>query len=139
VQDRAITLHYLDARWRPADVVQREGRILRQGNLTPKCRSCATARPGRLTDIPGRTLERKATFIGQAMHGRLNSREISDIGDTVLSFGEVKALATRNPLLMDKAEADASLTRLQRAERAWLRNQDALQYAITQTSMASRR
>ena len=76
------------------------------------------------------TLERKATFIGQVMHGRLDTREISDIGDTALSFSEVKALATGNPLLMDKAEADAALARLQRAERACLRNQDALRHAI---------
>ncbi len=66
------------------------------------------------------------------MHGRLDSREISDIGDTALSFSEVKALATGNPLLMDKAEADSDLIRLQRAERAWIRNQDALGQAISQ-------
>ena len=72
------------------------------------------------------TLERKARFIGQVMRGRLDAREIDDIGDTALSFSEVKALATGNPLLMDKAEADAALARLQRAERAHPRNQDAL-------------
>jgi hypothetical protein len=66
------------------------------------------------------------------MHGRLDSREISDIGDTALSFSEIKALATGNPLLMDKAEADANLTRLQRAERAWFRNRDSLEQAIEQ-------
>jgi hypothetical protein len=64
------------------------------------------------------------------MHGRLDSREINDIGDTALSFSEVKALATGNPLLMDKAEADAALSRLQRAERAHHRNQAALEHAI---------
>ena len=66
------------------------------------------------------------------MHGRLDSREISDIGDTALSFSEVKALATGNQLLMDKAEADAAVARMQRAERAWLRNQDALGRAIAE-------
>ena len=64
------------------------------------------------------------------MHGRLDTREIVDIGDTALSFSEVKAIATGNPLLIDKAEADAALSRLQRAERAHLRNQDALRHAI---------
>ena len=64
------------------------------------------------------------------MHGRLDTREINDIGDTALSFSEVKALATGNPLLMDKAEADATLTRLQRAERAHHRNQDNLRHTI---------
>ena len=73
------------------------------------------------------TVERKARFIAQVMRGRLDVREIEDIGDAALSYSEVKALATGNPLLMDKAEADAELTRLERAERAHHRNHDALQ------------
>ena len=76
------------------------------------------------------TLERKAKFIAQVMRGRLDAREIGDVGDTALSFSEVKALATGNPLLMDKAEADVALARLQRAERAHHRNQDALRHAV---------
>src|SRR6266568_2547648 len=64
------------------------------------------------------------------MRGRLDVREIEDIGDAALSYNEVKALATGNPLLMDKAEADADLTRLQRAERAHHRNRDALRCKI---------
>jgi hypothetical protein len=65
------------------------------------------------------------------MHNRLDAREINDLGDTTLSFSEVKALATGNPLLMDKAEADATLTKLQRAERAHHRDQDTLRHPIT--------
>jgi len=76
-------------------------------------------------------VERKARFIAQVMRGRLDVREIEDIGDAALSYNEVKALATGNPLLMEKAEADAELTRLQRAERAHHRNRDALRYQIT--------
>jgi hypothetical protein len=64
------------------------------------------------------------------MHGRLDAREIGEVGDVALSFSEVKALATGNPLLMDQAEADAALARLARAECAHLRNQDALRHAI---------
>ena len=79
----------------------------------------------------GRPWKRKARFIAQVMRGRLDVREIEDIGDAALSYNEVKALATGNPLLMDKAEADAELTRLQRAERAHHRNRDALRYKIT--------
>ena len=77
------------------------------------------------------TVERKARFIAQVMRGRLDVREIEDIGDAALSYSEVKALATGNPLLMDKAEADAELTRLERTERAWLRNHDALRQKVT--------
>ena len=134
VQDRAIALHHLDAPWRPADVAQREGRILRQGNLNRNSAKSQIIRYVTERSFDGymwQTLERKARFIGQVMHGRLDTREIADIGDTALSFSEVKAIATGNPLLMDKAEADAALARLQRAERAHLRNQDALRHAIS--------
>ena len=130
VQDRAIALHHLDAPWRPADVAQRDGRILRQGNLNPQVEIIRYVTERSFDGYMWQTLERKARFIGQVMHGRLDTREIADIGDTALSFSEVKAIATGNPLLMDKAEADAALARLQRAERAHLRNQDALRHAI---------
>jgi N12 class adenine-specific DNA methylase len=131
VQDRAIALHHLDAPWRPADVAQRDGRILRQGNLNPQIEIIRYVTEKSFDGFMWQTLERKARFIGQVMHGRLDSREIADIGDTALSFSEVKAIATGNPLLIDKAEADAILSRLQRAERAHLRNQDALRHAIS--------
>jgi hypothetical protein len=130
VQDRAIALHHLDAPWRPADVAQREGRILRQGNLNPEVQIYRWVTEGSFDGYMWQTLERKARFIGQIIRGHLDTREISEIGDTALSFSEVKALATGNPLLMDKAEADTTLARLQRAERAHHRNQDALRYAI---------
>ena len=131
VQDRAVALHHLDAPWRPADVAQREGRILRQGNLNEEVQVIRylTARSfdGYMLADPGTQ---------GPVHPRrhvpsLDTREIGDIGDTVLSFSEAKALATNNPLLMDKAEADADLARLVRAERAHLRNQDTLRRAIT--------
>src|SRR6185437_1357250 len=131
VQDRAVALHHLDAPWRPADVAQREGRILRQGNRNREVQIMRYWTARSFDGYSWQTLERKATFIGQVMRGRPESREISDIGDTALSFSEVKALATGNPLLMDKAEADANLTRLYRAERVWLRNQDTLVHAIS--------
>jgi tetratricopeptide (TPR) repeat protein len=130
VQDRAIALHHLDAPWRPADVAQRDGRILRQGNLNSQVEIVRYVTEKSFDGYMWQTLERKARFIGQVMHGRLDTREIADIGDTALSFSEVKAIATGNPLLIDKAEADAALSRLQRAERAHLRNQDALRHAI---------
>ena len=127
VQDRAIALHHLDAPWRPADVAQREGRIIRQGNLNRQLgRDIEIIRYVTAQSFDGymwQTLERKARFIDQVMHGRLDTREITDIGDTALSFSEVKAIATGNPLLIDKAEADTALARLQRAERAHQRNQ----------------
>ncbi|MGO9959177.1 MAG: hypothetical protein ACLP50_24950, partial [Solirubrobacteraceae bacterium] len=75
--------------------------------------------------------ERKAKFITQVMRGRLDLRSIEDIGDNALSFQEVKALASGDPLILEKATADADLTRLQRLQRAWQRNHNALRHTIT--------
>jgi N12 class adenine-specific DNA methylase len=132
VQDRAIALHHLDAPWRPADVNQRDGRIIRQGNLNPEVQVIRWVTGRSFDGYMWQTLERKARFIHDIMSPAIGTREITDIGDTVLSYSEAKALATGNPLLLDKAEADAALTRLQRAARAHARNQDTLRYTITQ-------
>ena len=135
VQDRTIALHHLDCPWRPADVAQREGRILRPGNLNRKLNRdvhiirYVTERS--FDAYMWQTVERKAKFIAQVMRGRLDMREMEDIGDAALSYNEVKALATGNPLLLEKAEAEVELTRLERAERAFHRNQDALRHRVT--------
>jgi N12 class adenine-specific DNA methylase/SAM-dependent methyltransferase len=131
VQARAVALHHLDCPWRPADVAQREGRILRQGNHNAEVQILRYVTERSFDGYLFQAVERKARFIAQVMRGRLDVREIEDIGDAALSYNEVKALATGNPLLMDKAEADAELTRLLRAERAHHRNLDALRYKIT--------
>jgi hypothetical protein len=131
VQARAVALHHLDCPWRPADVAQRGGRILRQGNLNTEVQIFRYVTERSFDGYMWQTVERKARFIAQVMRGRLDVREIEDIGDAALSYNEVKALATGNPLLMDKAEADAELTRLERAERAHHRNHDTLRYKIT--------
>ena len=131
VQDRAIALHHLDAPWRPADVDQREGRILRQGNLNDEVQVIRYVTARSFDGYMWQTLERKAHFIHEIMNPALDAREVADVGDTVLSFSEAKALATGNPLLMDKAETDADLARLRRAERAHARDQDALRHAVT--------
>jgi N12 class adenine-specific DNA methylase/SAM-dependent methyltransferase len=130
VQARAVALHHLDCPWRPADVAQREGRILRQGNHNTEVHIFRYVTERSFDGYMWQTVERKARFIAQVMRGRLDVREIEDIGDAALSYNEVKALATGNPLLMDKAEADAELTRLERAERAHHRNQDTLRHKI---------
>jgi uncharacterized small protein (DUF1192 family) len=132
VQLRAIALHHLDCPWRPADVAQREGRILRQGHRNPEIQILRYVTERSFDGYMWQTVERKARFIAQVMRGRLDVREIEDIGDAALSYNEVKALATGNPLLMEKAEADAELTRLERAERAHHRNQEALQHKVAQ-------
>ncbi len=130
VQARAIALHHLDCPWRPADLEQRDGRALRQGNQNPEIGLYRYVVEGSFDAYSWQTVARKAAFIAQVMRGTLEVREIEDVGDTTLSFNEVKALAAGNPLLMDKAKADAELTRLDRLERSHAQAQERLRYSL---------
>ena len=123
VQDRAVALHHLDCPWRPADIAQREGRALRQGNQNSEIAIYRYAVEGSFDAYSWQTVERKAKFIAQIMRGRLDVREIDDVGDNALSYAEVKALASGDPLVLDKAHADTELVRLDRLSRAYNRNQ----------------
>src|SRR6266508_2983714 len=133
VQARAVALHHLDCPWRPADLQQREGRILRQGNLNDEVRVLRYVTEGSFDGYLWQTVQRKAQFIAQVMRGRLDVREIEDIGDSALSYSEVKALATGNPLLLDQAQPQADLTRLERLERAHHRSHDSLRWTVRET------
>lgn len=118
VQTRAVAMHHLDAPWRPADIEQRDGRILRQGNQNPEVRVLRYVTEGSFDTYMWQTLERKAAFIAQVTRGDLPDRDVDDIGDQALSFSEVKALATGDPLVLEKAAVDADVARLARLERA---------------------
>ena len=118
VQARAVAMHHLDAPWRPADIEQRDGRILRQGNQNPEVRILRYVTEGSFDTYMWQTLERKAAFIAQVTRGDLPDRDVDDIGDQALSFAEVKALATGDPLVLEKAAVDADVARLTRLERA---------------------
>lgn len=115
VQDRAIALHHLDAPWRPADVQQREGRIIRQGNKNPEVQVIRYVTEQSFDAYIWQAITTKGTFINQIMKGRLDVREMEDVGDFALSAGEVTALGTGNRWLIEHAEASADLTRLERA------------------------
>ncbi len=134
IQARAVAMHLLDCPWRPSDVEQREGRILRQGNQNPEVQILRYVVEGSFDAYSWQTVERKARFIAQIMRGRLDTREIEDIGDNALSFAEVKALASGDPLVLDKAKADAEVTSLSRLERAWQRNHQPLRSTIAAAS-----
>ena len=123
VQLRAVALHHLDCPWRPADLAQRDGRILRQGNHNPEVQILRYVTEASFDAYSWQTVTRKAAFISQIMRGRLDLREIEDVGDTVLSYDEVKALATGDPRVLDKARLDAEVARLERLERAHHRDQ----------------
>jgi hypothetical protein len=132
VQDRAVALHHLDCPWRPADLTQRDGRALRRGNQYSEIGLYRYVVEGSFDAYSWQTVARKAAFIAQIMRGRLDVREIEDVGDSALSYNEVKALAAGNPLLLDKAKADAELTRLDRLERSHVQARSRLRYSISQ-------
>ena len=130
IQDRCVAVHHLDCPWRPSDLEQRDGRGVRQGNQNPEIAVYRYATQGSFDTYSWQTVERKARFIAQVMRGRLDSREIEDIGENALSFAEVKALASGDPLILEKARADAEATRLVRLERAWQRSHHTLRHTI---------
>ena len=112
VQKRLAALHHLDAPWKPAEVEQREGRILRQGNSNEQVAIYRYVTEGSFDAYMWQALETKARFIGQVMTGESAARRAEDIGGQELSYAEVKAIASGNPAVLTLAEADAELQRL---------------------------
>ena len=112
VQKRLVALHHLDAPWKPAEVEQRDGRILRQGNENETVSIYRYVTEGSFDAYMWQALETKARFIGQVMTGDNAARRAEDIGGQELSYAEVKAIASGNPAVLTLAEADAELQRL---------------------------
>src|SRR5438270_11429813 len=111
VQKRLVALHHLDAPWKPAEVEQREGRILRQGNENAEVAVYRYVTEGSFDAYMWQALETKARFIAQIMSGESGVRRAEDIGGQELSYAEVKAIASGNPAVLTLAEADAELQR----------------------------
>jgi N12 class adenine-specific DNA methylase len=112
VQKRLVALHHLDAPWKPAEVEQREGRILRQGNTNKEVAIYRYVTEGSFDAFMWQALETKARFIAQVMSGDCAVRKAEDIGGQELSYAEVKAIASGNPAVLTLAETDAELQRL---------------------------
>ncbi len=112
VQKRLVALHHLDAPWKPAEVEQRDGRILRQGNLNPEVAIFRYVTEGSFDAYMWQALETKARFIAQVMSGDCAVRKAEDVGGQELSYAEVKAIASGNPAVLTLADADAELQRL---------------------------
>ncbi|MGE4000610.1 MAG: DEAD/DEAH box helicase family protein, partial [Planctomycetaceae bacterium] len=112
VQKRLVALHHLDAPWKPAEVEQRDGRILRQGNENEEVAVYRYVTEGSFDAYMWQALETKARFIGQVITGDNAARRAEDIGGQELSYAEVKAIASGNPAVLTLAEADAELQRL---------------------------
>jgi hypothetical protein len=112
VQKRLVALHHLDAPWKPAEVEQREGRILRQGNENEEVAIYRYVTEGSFDAYMWQALETKARFIAQVITGTSAVRRAEDIGGQELSYAEVKAIASGNPAVLTLAEAEAELQRL---------------------------
>jgi N12 class adenine-specific DNA methylase len=133
VQKRAVALHHLDCPWRPADVAQREGRILRQGNQNKQVEILRYVTEGSFDAYMWQTVLRKLKFILQIMRGKVDAREMEDIGGSeILSTSEVTALATGDMRILDKAKADAAVQELSGLEAAWRRGQRHLKESIAE-------
>ena len=111
IQDRLVALHHIDVPWRPADMTQREGRILRQGNMNKEVFIYRYITEGSFDAYSWQLLETKQNFISELLSGSLLDRSASDIEDTVLDYAEVKALAVGNPLIRERVEAANELNR----------------------------
>ncbi len=122
VQTRLVALHHLDAPWRPCDVEQREGRILRQGNRNSEVEIFRYVTEGSFDAYLWQTLETKARFIAQVMQGDKGIRALEDVELAALSYAEVKALASGNPMVIEKAGVDAEVAKLSTLFSVW-RNQ----------------
>lgn len=127
VQDKLIAIHHLDVPWRPADMTQREGRILRQGNENAKVQIFRYITEGSFDAYSWQLLETKQRFIVDLLSGSLESRSGSDIEDTVLDYAEVKALAVGNPLVKERVETANELTKLLTLQRKAVENHIALE------------
>ena len=112
VQKRLVALHHLDAPWKPAEVEQREGRILRQGNTNAEVSIYRYVTEGSFDAYLWQALETKAKFISQVMTGESAVRQADDVGSQELSYAEVKAIASGNPAVLVLAEAEAEVQRL---------------------------
>lgn len=112
VQDRLIALHHLDVPWRPSDIEQQEGRILRQGNRNRKVKIFRYVTEGTFDAYSWQLIENKQKFISQIMTSKSPVRSCEDVDESALSYAEVKALATGNPYIKEKMDLDIQVSRL---------------------------
>ncbi len=111
-QDRLIAIHHLDCPWRPADLKQREGRIIRQGNKNKEVYIFSYVTEKTFDAYLYQLVENKQKFISQIMTSKTPLRSASDVDETVLNYAEIKSLATGNPLILEKTELDAKVSKL---------------------------
>jgi N12 class adenine-specific DNA methylase len=130
VQKRLIALHHLDTPYRPSDLAQREGRIVRQGNTNEKVQIFTYVTERTFDSYSYQILENKQRFIAQIDRGDLTVREADDIDETTLTYAEIKAITAANPMIKRKMEIDTEVTRLRILEGQFKKSLYGLQDKI---------
>ena len=126
-QDRLIALHDLDCPWRPSDLIQRSGRIIRQGNKNPEVDIYRYVTEGTFDAYLYQLVENKQRFISQIMTSKTPVRFAEDIDETALSYAEIKALAAGNPDIIEKTELDTQVAKLKLLKQNYLSEKYALE------------
>lgn len=130
VQERLCALHHLDPPWRPSDIEQREGRILRQGNIFPEVHIFQYVSESSFDGYMWQGLESKARFISQIMAGQVTARTAEDVDQLVMTAAQIKALASGNPQVMQKVGLEIELTKLERLYAAWVNSRHRMRQDV---------
>jgi N12 class adenine-specific DNA methylase len=133
VQDRLIAIHNLDCPWRPADLEQRAGRIVRQGNQNPEVHIFRYVTEATFDAYLYQIIENKQRFISQVMTSKTPVRSAEDLDEAALSYAEVKALATGNPYIKEKMGLEADMANLRLFKANYLNQRYALEDAVLKT------
>ena len=118
IQHRMVALHHVDCPYRPSDLTQRTGRLLRQGNQNSEVEEFIYVTTGSFDTYSWQTVQRKQGFISQIMSGRLNGRECEDIDEKQMTFAQVKAICSGDPRVLEQAELDSEYAKLRRLKDA---------------------
>ena len=130
VQDRLIALHDLDAPWRPGDLEQRAGRIVRQGNMNPDVHIYRYVTEKSFDSYLWQTIENKQRFISQIMSSKSPVRACDDVDETALSYAEIKALCAGDPRIKEKMDLDIEVAKLRLMKADYQSNQFKLEDQI---------
>ena len=130
VQRRLVALHHLDAPWRPRDIEQREGRILRQGNTNKEVQIYRYVTEGSFDAYMWQTLETKARFIQQVMRGETSVRAAEDLESGALTYAEIKAIASGNPAVVEKIKIDTEIRKLDQLRAVHANQQRHIRWEI---------
>ena len=132
-QQKLVALHHLNCPWRPADLQQREGRIIRQGNENAEVDIYSYVTEGTFDAYLYQLVERKQKFIAQIMTSKSPVRSAEDVDDQALSYAEIKALASGNPLIKEKMDLDIEVTKLKLLKSSHLSQRYSMEDAISKT------